>query len=217
MSVKIQDPVSALTHFIGAILSVAASVFLLVQGIRNGSMEYIVGLGVFGLSLVLLYSTSTIYHIIDTENKMSQVMKRVDHMMIFVLIAGTYTPVCLIPLAATQGGQTGLIILVIIWAVAFLGIILKLFWLHAPRWVSTAQYIFMGWIAIFAIYPIMKAMTPLGFGLLLAGGIFYTVGGVIYATKWPKFQNKWFGFHEIFHLFVMAGSLCHFFMVLTLI
>mgnify|MGYP001207977813 CR=1 FL=1 len=217
MTIKIQDPISALTHFLGALLSLVAVTYLVIKAYYLGSPLHVIGFGIFGLSLVFLYSASTTYHIMEQPKKMSRIMKRIDHMMIFVLIAGTYTPVCLIPLQATNGGQTGLTVLVVVWIAAILGVFLKLFWINAPRWLSTLQYILMGWIAIFAIFPLFNTMTRTGFILLIAGGIIYTLGGLIYGTKWPRLKGKWFGFHEVFHLFVMGGSICHYFMVLTLI
>ena len=127
--------------------------------------------------------------------------------MIFVLIAGSYTPICTIVL----GGKVGYGLLAVIWTIAILGIVFKMFWVTCPKWVSSVMYIAMGWLCIVAIAPIIHALSRASFGWLLAGGIIYTVGGVIYALKIPWFENHWknFGLHEIFHLFVMGGSLCH--------
>lgn len=133
-------------------------------------------------------------------------LKRVDHMMIFVLIAGTYTPFCLIPLRQSIGRP----MLVVIWSIAGLGIFLKIVWLSAPRWLYTAQYIVMGWVVVFAMGPLLENLRPGGFVFLVLGGVIYTLGGLIYAIKWPRIKGKWFGFHEVFHLFVLAGSFCHF-------
>lgn len=217
MEVRIKDPMSALTHFIGAILSLIAVTSLVMKAYYLENPLYMVAFGIFGVSLVLLYSASTIYHIVARPQRISKLLKRVDHMMIFVLIAGTYTPVCLIPLNAANGGIVGITILTIVWCVAILGIFLKIVWLNAPRWLYTAQYILMGWIAIFAILPLFRTMTHEGFVWLLVGGITYTIGGLIYATKWPKFNIKGFGFHEVFHIFVIGGSICHYFMILSLV
>ena len=217
MEVKIKDPMSALTHFIGAILSLVAVTSLVMKAYYMENTLYMLAFGIFGTSLVLLYSASTIYHIVDRPQKISKLLKRVDHMMIFILIAGTYTPICLIPLDAASGNTIGVTILTVVWCVAILGIFMKIVWINAPRWLSTAQYILMGWIAIFAILPLFNTMNHGGFVWLLVGGIIYTIGGLIYATKWPKLNFKWFGFHEVFHVFVLAGSLCHYFMILSLI
>ena len=131
--------------------------------------------------------------------------------MISVLIAGSYTPICLLVLEK----KTGLVLLGIVWGIALIGILIKAFWVYCPKWVSSVLYIGMGWTCVLAFGQIFHAMSPAGFGWLLAGGIIYTVGGVIYALKLPVFNNrhKYFGSHEIFHLFVMGGSLCHYVMM----
>ena len=163
---------------------------------------------VFALSMVLLYAASTTYHTVDSTDKVNRRLRKLDHMMIFVLIAGSYTPICLITLRGPQG--TALCIAV--WAVALAGIAIKALWITCPKWFSSVLYIAMGWLCVFAVVPIVRALSPAGFGWLLAGGIIYTAGGVIYALKLPLFnaRHKAFGTHEIFHLFVMAGSACHF-------
>lgn len=203
---KIKDPISALTHFIGAVFSLAAVISLVMKAYTLEKPIYMVAFGIFGMSLVLLYSASTIYHIIEKPASLSKLLKRIDHMMIFVLIAGTYTPVCLIPLK----GTVGMVLLTTVWCVAITGIILKIVWLNAPRWLSTLQYIMMGWIVVFAFFPLVRAVPGAGLAWLVAGGLIYTIGGVVYGTKWPPFKSKYFGFHELFHVFVMMGSLCHF-------
>jgi hemolysin III len=129
--------------------------------------------------------------------------------MIYVLIAGTYTPICLIPL---RGGW-GYSILITIWGIAITGIIMKILWFDAPRWLYTMFYLVMGWLVVIALWPIIKT-TPIGGVLwLIAGGLLYTIGAVIYGTKWPPLKSKIFGFHEIFHLFVLYGSFCHFWLM----
>lgn len=211
--VKVKDPISALTHFIGAILSCVAVVSLVYKAIEMGSTVYIVTFSVFGASLVLLYSASTIYHTIDRPEAMTLIYKRIDHMMIFVLIAGTYTPICLIALH----GPIGTTMLVVIWACAIAGIVMKALWIDAPRWIGTGLYILMGWLVVVAIYPIFKSMSIQGFEWLVAGGVTYTIGGLIYGLKWPLKNNKWFGFHELFHIFVLGGSVCHYIMIIAYI
>jgi hemolysin III len=129
--------------------------------------------------------------------------------MIFILIAATYTPVCLIPLR----GPWGWSLFGSVWALAIVGIFLKLFWLQAPRWFSTTVYIIMGWLAIAGVWPLIKALHVGGFIWVLMGGLFYTVGAVIYMIKMPNPWPKFFGFHEIFHIFVMLGSISHFFVM----
>jgi hemolysin III len=135
-------------------------------------------------------------------------LKKMDHMMIFVLIAGTYTPICTIAI----GGRVGYGLLALVWGIAVVGITIKAFWIHCPKWFSSVLYIGMGWVCVLAFTEILNALSPAAFGWLLAGGIIYTIGGVIYALNLPLFdeRHKNFGTHEIFHLFVMGGSACHF-------
>lgn len=207
---KIKDPISALTHMIGAILSCVAVVQLVMKAMEVGTVLHVVSFAIFGISLVLLYTASTVYHIIDKPEAMRAIYKRIDHMMIFVLIAGTYTPICLISL----NGTVGITLMAIIWSIAVAGIIMKALWIDAPRKLTTGIYILMGWLAILAIYPLFKALPREGFMLLVVGGITYTIGGVIYALKWPFKNNKWFGFHELFHLFVLGGSAFHYALII---
>jgi len=207
---KVKDPVSALTHFIGAILSCIAVVQLVMRAMEVGSLLHVISFAVFGTSLVLLYSASTVYHTIDKPEAMRVIYKRIDHMMIFILIAGTYTPICLISL----NGVLGMTLMAIIWAVAIAGIVMKALWINAPRKLTAGLYILMGWMAIVAIYPLFQTLSREGFILLVVGGVVYTIGGIIYALKWPFTHNKWFGFHELFHLFVLGGSACHYVLVI---
>ncbi|PKM93826.1 MAG: hemolysin [Firmicutes bacterium HGW-Firmicutes-1] len=202
----IKDPMSAFTHFIGVILSIIAVFSLVSKSYIVGSTIHVAAFAIFGSSLILLYLASTLYHIIDRPKGLSNILHRIDHMMIFVLIAGTYTPICLIPLK----GTIGLTLLCIIWSTAIAGILFKLFWMNAPRWINTGIYIGMGWMIVIAIFPLAKTLPGTAISWLFAGGIAYTLGAIIYGTKWPKINSKWFGFHEIFHLFVLLGSYCHF-------
>jgi len=158
--------------------------------------------------MILLYAASTSYHTFDISKKINTFLKKLDHMMIFVLIAGTYTPVCLIVLK----GKMGIILLSLVWGIAIIGILIKAFFVFCPRWFSSILYIGMGWVCIFAFKTLLGTLSTSQFGFLLAGGIIYTIGGVIYAIKATRFNSihKYFGTHEIFHLFVMAGSVCHF-------
>ena len=204
----IKEPGSAITHFIGMLMAIFAAVPLLIKAAHEPSRIYIISLTIYAASLILLYAASTTYHTFDISAKVNTVLKKIDHMMISVLIAGSYTPVCLIVLK----GKTGIILLSIVWAIAVAGILIKAFWVYCPKWVSSVLYIGMGWTCVLAFTQILNNMSPAAFGWLLAGGIIYTAGGVIYALKLPFFNNrhKNFGSHEIFHLFVMGGSACHF-------
>lgn len=211
MFTKMKEPMNALTHLIGDILSIIGLVFLLYYAIVRGTPWHIVSFSVFGVSLILLYTASTLYHALKVSEKKTEILHRIDHMMIYVLIAGTYTPVCLLPLRGVWGWS----LLISIWTIAIVGILLKIFWFDAPRWLSTLFYIAMGWLVIVAFYPLMNALSPQGLAWLVIGGILYTIGGIIYATKRPKINLKFFGFHEIFHLFVLGGSICHFWFILN--
>ena len=153
-------------------------------------------LAVYAISLILLYAASTTYHTFDISAKVNTILKKIDHMMIFILIAGSYTPICLI----TLKGRTGLILLSIVWGIAIVGILIKAFWVYCPKWVSSILYIGMGWICVLAFTQIFHSLSPAAFGWLLAGGIIYTIGGIIYALKLPIFNSKHknFGSHEIF-------------------
>ena len=203
-----KDPGSAITHFIGMLMAMFAAIPLLIKAASEPGKIYIVSLAIYAVSLILLYAASTTYHTFDFSEKVNTILKKIDHMMIFVLIAGSYTPICLLVLDQ----PTGIILLSIVWAIAIIGILLKAFWVFCPKWVSSILYIGMGWTCVLAFTQILNNMSRPAFLWLLAGGIIYTIGGIIYALKLPIFDSKHknFGTHEIFHLFVMAGSACHF-------
>ncbi|MGL4606048.1 MAG: PAQR family membrane homeostasis protein TrhA [Eubacteriaceae bacterium] len=202
-----REPMNALTHLIGACLSIIGMIVLFLHLFFTNNLNFltVVSALAFGIGLIALYSASFIYHRCLGDDKKILGLKKWDHAMIFILIAGSYTPFCLISLS----GTVGIVMLSAIWGVALLGIVLKILWINMPRWLGTALYIFLGWFAIFVFIPLYYALPFPGFVLLLIGGIMYTVGGVIYAIKKPNLFNS-FGFHELFHIFVMLGSLCHF-------
>lgn len=204
----IKDPGSAITHFIGMLMAIFAGIPLIIKAAQEPSRIYLFSAIVYIASLILLYAASTIYHTFDISEKINQRLKKFDHMMISVLIAGSYTPICLLVLDK----PLGYFLLAIVWSFALLGILIKAFWVNCPKWFSSVLYIGMGWTCVLAFTQILNAMSAAAFGWLLAGGIIYTIGGVIYALKLPIFDNrhKNFGSHEIFHLFVMGGSACHF-------
>lgn len=205
---RIKDPGSAITHFIGMVMAAIASVPLLIKAAHQPDSVYIIAMSVYAASLILLYAASTTYHTFDISERVNKLLKKIDHMMISILIAGSYTPVCLIALR----GRLGVILLSIVWGIAIVGILIKAFWIFCPKWVSSVLYIGMGWTCVLAFTQLLSNLAPAAFGWLLAGGIIYTIGGVIYALKLPLFNSRHqnFGSHEIFHLFVMAGSACHF-------
>lgn len=209
MSNKIKDPVSGFSHLAGAVLSAVGLYFLIRYAAANGTVWHIVSFSIFGASLILLYTASSIYHLLTVGEKGLKILRKIDHMMIYVLIAGTYTPICLIPL---RGGW-GWSLLASIWGIAMVGIILKLLWFDAPRWLYTLFYVVMGWLIVIAFVPLVRSMPVAAMLWMIAGGLLYTVGAIIYGTKWPKLKSKVFGFHEMFHIFVLYGSFCHFWLM----
>ncbi len=215
MKFKIKDPGSALTHFIAMLLALLAATPLLYKAARTPGYTHVLALTIFIVSMILLYAASTIYHTLDISPKVNQILRKVDHMMIFILIAGTYTPVCMLVL----GDKTGWSLLALVWGIAVVGIIINALWITCPKWFSSLIYIAMGWVCVLAFSKIVQALPASAFGWLLAGGIIYTVGGVIYALKLPFFnsRHKNFGSHEVFHLFVMGGSFCHYIMMYVFI
>jgi len=208
MNIKIKDPWSAFTHFIGMILALAATAPLLVKAAFSGDLIHVYAMAVFMISMILLYAASATYHAFGFGNKLYLVLKKIDHMMIPVLIAGTYTPICLI----TLKDGIGPLLFAIVWMMAIAGIFIKAFWVTCPKWFSSLIYIAMGWVCILGLGSIVRNLSRPAFVWLLTGGILYTAGGIIYALKLPLFNSRHqsFGTHEIFHLFVMGGSVCHY-------
>lgn len=208
MNITIREPGSAITHFIAMIMAIFAAVPLLVKaGLSSGGANF-AAMTIFISSMILLYGASATYHSVNLSGKALQIFKKIDHMMIFVLIAGSYTPVCLIVL----DGQLGYPLLTLVWGIALVGMTIKAFWVTCPKWFSSMIYIAMGWVCVLVFGQLWNTLPTAAFLWLLAGGIIYTIGGVIYALKLPLFNaaHKSFGSHEVFHLFVMGGSLCHF-------
>lgn len=204
---RVRDPISALTHFIAFVAAILATPVLLVHAAwQRADLAALISFGIFMISMVLLYGASTAYHAFSLTERGNRVLKKLDHTMIFLLIAGSYTPVCVIGLR----GVTGFRLLTVVWSFAAAGVIFKLCWVNCPKWVSSVIYIAMGWLCVTAMPQIVAELSGGAFLWLLAGGISYTVGGVVYAIKPRALKQRLFGPHEIFHLFVMGGSLCHF-------
>ena len=208
MNITIREPGSALTHFIAMLLALCAAVPLLVRAAVHSGVKSLTAMTVFMISMVLLYAASTIYHSVNCSVRILRIFRKMDHMMIFVLIAGTYTPVCLLTLPK----PSGLMLLAAVWGIALVGIFIKGFWITCPKWFSSVLYIAMGWSCLSVLGQLFSLLPLHAFLWLLAGGLIYTAGGIIYALRLPLFdaRHPMFGLHEIFHLFVMAGSLCHF-------
>lgn len=205
---KIKDPISGISHLIGALLSLIGTILLLYSAYKQNDLTKIISYFIFGGSMLFLYTSSAIYHLFGHSPEEVDVFRKIDHAMIYILIAGTYTPFCLIALKGIWGIST----LITIWIIALAGIstvFFKSFWIKVPRWFATSLYLIMSWLVVIVIYPLFKATNMQTILWLLIGGIFYTVGAVIYAKKKPNF-SKSFGFHEIFHILVLLGTLSHF-------
>lgn len=199
-------PWSAITHGVGAVLSAVGTILLLIRADQMENYLLLALFAVYGLSMFCLYTASTLYHCLRTCVKGRIALRKYDHCSIYLLIAGSYTPLCLTALRENGGVP----LLIAVWTLAAAGVVLTIAKLSIPRWLTSAIYLFMGWLVIFAIVPIFEALPTAGFLWLLAGGLFYTVGGVLYAVKWPGRNNPRFGCHEIFHVFILLGSVCHF-------
>lgn len=200
---------SGLTHFIGIIFAVVALILLLERPFLTQKTAHIISFSIFGGAMILLYTFSTLYHWLPLSGKHLETFRKIDHIMIFVFISATYTPVCVITLRGTWGTS----ILASVWALTILGLFLKIFWLNAPRILYTGIYLLMGWIIIVALWPLAHLMDPRGLFWMALGGLFYTIGAVIYALKKPNLWPRVFGFHEIFHIFILLGSFSHFWMI----
>jgi hemolysin III len=200
----IKDPFSAMSHMVGALLSLAGLAVLLMAA--HGRPWHTVAFAVYGLSLVALYTSSAIYHAVHADERAVRRLQKLDFINIFLLIAGSYTPICLVALR----GAWGWTLLGIEWGLAVVGITLVASLRKHPDWVRVALYIVMGWLAILAISPLRAALPPAAIRWLLAGGLAYSGGVVFYATERPRIWPGKFEGHDIWHLFVMGGSFCHF-------
>ena len=204
----LKDPGSAITHFIAMLMAIFSATPLLIKAAHKEDPIYVISLAIFIGSMILLYTASTLYHSLDISEKVNKRLKKFDHMMISVLIAGSYTPICLI----TLKGPVGYTMLAIVWGIAIAGILVKAFWVNCPKWFSSVLYIGMGWTCVIAFTKTSRYNVTRWIWMAFSRRIVYTIGGIIYALKLPLFNNKHknFGSHEIFHLFVMGGSVCHF-------
>lgn len=214
MQITIREPGSAITHFIAMMLAVFAASPLLVKASTTMNPTVMAAMVIFIASMILLYGASATYHSINASGRILRVFRKLDHMMIFVLIAGSYTPICMIVL----GGKVGYTMLALVWGIALFGILIKALWITCPKWFSSVIYIAMGWVCVLVFGQLIDTLPTASFVWLLVGGIIYTIGGIIYALKLPIFNSKHanFGSHEIFHLFVMGGSICHFICMYTI-
>jgi len=207
---RLKDPVSALTHIGGFVFAIIGMPLLLIKASADmKSVAELISFAIFMMSMIVLYGASSAYHSFNISEKGNLILKKIDHMSISILISGSYVPVCI---AGLHNGK-GQILLGVIYAFALLGILFKLFYVRCPRWVSSVIYLGMGWACIMMLPELLRGLSTGAFAWLLAGGVFYSVGAVIYALKLKLFHNRWFGNHELFHCFVLAGSFCHYMMV----
>lgn len=201
---RIKDPVSGLSHLAGLVLAIAGLVFLILR--TYPVVDKMVVIIIYGASLILLYGASSVYHLLDTSPRITRVLRKIDHVSIFMLIAGCYTPVFYLGLS----GNWRLGMLIAVWSIALAGMILKIAWITVPRMISTVLYVALGWIAVVPFYQLIQSIPLAAIFLMILGGVFYTVGAVIYAKKSWDFFPGVFGFHEVFHFWVLAGSVTHY-------
>jgi hemolysin III len=208
---RIREPFNGISHLLGLLLAGAGTLLLLRLASRP---EQLTAFSIYGCTLILLYGASTLYHSLPLSERPLRALRTLDHIAIYFLIAGTYTPIALL----TLDNRLGTALLVLVWLIAVAGIPFKLFFLDAPVWISTATYLAMGYLALVALVPLARAVSLSGIIWLIAGGAAYSVGAVIYSNRRPNPFPGWFGHHEIWHLLVLAGSACHFaFMVYYLV
>ena len=205
---KLREPVNSLTHWAGAFLALIGLVALLIVG--WGTPAKVVSFVVYGLSLIFLFSASATYHMVQVKDKALEIFHKVDHAAIYLLIAGTYTPFCVN--AFSGFWKWGL--LSIVWLLALIGIMVKVFYIRAPRWLNAGIYLVMGWLCIGAIGQMLAVLPVWVLSWLIAGGLIYTLGAVVYITKIFNFIPGVFGFHEVWHIFVMLAAAAHFVAVL---
>lgn len=201
----IREPFNAYTHLFGAIVALAGTVLLILDSTID-PVSYKLSFIVYGITVFLMFASSALYHTVRVSEHTEEIFRMIDHIMIYLVIAGSYTPICAIAL----DGEWRLGMLIGIWIFAVAGVLKKIFWLNAPRWFSTGLYLLMGWIAII-IFPQIWDVVPKGFSFwIIIGGLFYTIGAIIYGLKKPDPAPSWFGHHGIWHLFVIGGAFSHF-------
>ena len=207
---NIKEPVNAWTHLITFLAAVAGLIFIVVM--TRADLARLIVMTIYGTSVITLFGASALYHWVKTTPARELLLKKIDHVSIFFLIAGSYTPVFFFALA----GAWRWAMLGAVWGVAIAGMLLKLWFIGLPRWISTVFYVLLGWIAVVPLPQLVHSLPPVILARLLGGGLAYTAGAVIYATKCCDFWPQRFGFHEVFHLFVSAGGVAHFIMMLAL-
>jgi hemolysin III len=206
---RLREPVNGLTHLIGVILAFIGLVLLISKAFHPIRPWHLTSFAIYGIGMIALYAVSTLFHWLPLSDEETSGYRKLDHIMIFIFMATTYTPFCLVPFRGTFGWT----MLGCIWLITLFGTIFKIFWIRTPRWACTMVYFGAGWFAMVGIGPILKTLQPEAIFWLLAGGVLYSIGGVIYASKRPNPFPNLLGFHEIFHIFVILGSSAHFWVV----
>lgn len=206
----LREPVNALTHAVGVFLGVAGTILLV--ALAAPDPWRVASAVIYGSSLVVLFLASTLLHALRVPRHVERRLRIFDHAAIFALIAGTYTPITLVTLQE-RDATLGWTLFAVAWGFALLGIVFKVAWIGAPRWISTGLYLVMGWLAVVALGPLVEALPPSALGWLVAGGVIYSLGAIVYATKRPDPFPRVFGYHELWHLFVLGGSACHFVLI----
>ena len=201
----IREPFNAYSHLFGALVTLVGTILLIFDSTID-SFSYRIVFIIYGITVFLMFVSSTIYHSVQVSFQKEELFRMIDHMMIYLVIAGSYTPICTI----TLEGEWRLGMLLGIWVLAIAGILKKIFWLNAPRWLSTGLYLLLGWICVI-IFPQIWTVVPKMFSYwIIIGGLFYTIGAVIYAFQKPNPAPSWFGYHGIWHLLVIGGAFSHF-------
>lgn len=207
----IREPFCGLSHLAGAILSVVGMIYLVYLTFEKPLSA--TAFAVYGASLVVLYTASALYHSLQVSPENVKKFQRMDHVCIFFLIAGTYTPICMI----TMRGAMGWGILAAVYGIAVMGTFIVLLWKNHPHWIRVTLYIVMGWLAVLALPSLFRLLPPAATWWLIAGGLAYTVGTVVYATDKPHLWPGKFSAHDLWHVFVLAGSICHFILMLRFV
>ena len=208
----LREPINALTHAFGALLGAFGLAWLVIAGAPDPWK--VVSGSVYGATMIAAFLASTLLHALKVGEVARRRLRVLDHAAIYLLIAGTYTPVTLVTLRPSYGALAWTLFGVV-WCLAVVGIVLKVGWMHAPRWTSTGLYLGLGWLAVAAFGPMAQELPPAGIAWLVAGGVTYSLGAVIYATQRPDPIPRVFGYHELWHLFVLAGCACHFVLVVA--
>lgn len=211
MNLKLREPINALTHLIAAGISFIGLLVLLIYA--RGDISKVVTFLIYGISLILLFLASGIYHSVISHDSTLLKLRKFDHSAIYLLIAGTYTPICVHFFSGFW--QYGMVAL--IWGLAIIGVSVKIFVINSPRWITAGIYLIMGWLAIIGVQEIIRTMPTAAIILLVIGGLMYTIGAIIYITKKLDIKPGVFGFHEIWHIFVILGALSHFLVILRFI